>query len=80
MMEAFIALMLLIGVLSLSGGMLGKTGTPTTDESPSVKAPAVCYEKGSVTCNDKEPHVHDLTVPYASHLTRSSPPDEDCDD
>ncbi len=80
MLEAFIALMLLIGVLSLSGGMLGKTGTPTTEESSLAKAPAVCYEKGSVTCNDKEPHVRDLTVPYASHLTRSSTPSGDCDD
>ncbi len=80
MLEAFIAVMLLIGVLSLSGGMLGKTGAPTTDDSPSIKASAVCYEKGGVTCNDKEPHVRDLTVPYASHLTRPSPPAEDCDD
>ena len=80
MLEAFIALMLLIGVLSLNRGMLGKTGTPATDESPSVKAPAVGYEKGSVTCNDKEPHVRDLTVPYASDLTPPTTPAEDCDD
>ena len=80
MLEAFIAVMLLIGVLSFNGGMLGKTAAPTTDESPSVKAPAVCYEKGSISCNDKEPHVRDLTAPYTSDSTRPSPPAEDCDD
>ena len=78
MLEALIALMLLIGVLSLSGGMLGKTAAPTTDESPS--ASAVGDEKGGIPCSDQELHVRDLTVPYASHSTRPSPSAKDCDD
>ena len=80
MTEVFIAVMVLIGVLSLGGRTLERTPAPISVVSSSANAVAIGNEKGSVPCRDEGPHLRDLTVPYASRSTRLSTPGGDCDD
>ena len=80
MIAGLIAVLLLIGALSSGGDKPDRSAARTSNDSSSIKAPAVGDEKAGFRCADKVLHVRDLTVPYESRSTRPSPPVADRDD
>ena len=71
-MELFIAVMVLVSVISVGGGEPGKEAVPTSAVSLPLSALAVGEDKAGVSCRDQKTNLRDLTVSYLSRSIRPS--------
>lgn len=63
-MEAFIALVVLLGVLVLGSDQRDPTSASTTDERSDSTALVADDAHGPSVCDEVGPHHRDLTIPY----------------
>lgn len=78
-MEALIALLILIGVLSIGGNSPDKATRDSVTRSSGTTLAEGRSDSG-VACRDPGPHQRDLTVPFTSRRTSTSVDPEACDD
>jgi hypothetical protein len=76
-MEAFIAVLILIGVLSFGGMAEKKAESETSADSRCPAKLSGTIEQGGLRCGDR-PHLRDLTVPRANEPDHAATVPTEC--
>jgi hypothetical protein len=78
-MEAFIAVLILIGVLSFGGTAEKKVESENSPDSRCPAKPSATIEQGRLRCGDR-PHFRDLTIPRVSEPAGAATVPTECPD